>query len=295
MDRALPSSLAAKLSEGRFVVTAELAPPRGADPAEALALADSLAGLADAFNVTDNQNARLRLSSLALSRLLLERGHEPVWQVTCRDRNRLALQSDMLGAWSLGVRNVLVLTGDHVTSGDHPDAAPVFDLDSIQLLAAVASLNAGSCLAGKPLKGAPAFFAGAALACEQEPRAMALARFRKKIRAGARFFQTQAVFDPGALAPFMEIAAGEGVHILAGVLLLHSAAMVDYINKKVPGLKVPEGIGKRIASAPDQVEAGLDVAAELMSRLRPSAHGLHLMTAGRDRLIPAMLSRAGLR
>ncbi len=274
-------------------MTAEIAPPRGTEVAGSLELADSLAPLVDAFNVTDNQNARLRLSPLAFSRLLIERGHEPIFQITCRDRNRLALQSDLLGAWSLGVRNVLALTGDDVTAGDHPDAAAVFDLDAVQLLAAITSLNAGRDMVGRPLKGATGFFGGAALACEQKPRELALLRFRKKAAAGARFFQTQALFDPQALRPFHQEAARLGVFILGGILLLHSVRMIDYINRKVPGLSIPEEVSRRVSLAPDPVEAGLDEAARLIRECRPLCHGIHLMTAGRDELLPELLRRAG--
>jgi methylenetetrahydrofolate reductase (NADPH) len=285
------SLLHRKLAAGHFVVTAEIGPPKGTDVDPSLALASALAPRVDAFNVTDNQNARLRLSPLALCRLLIERGLEVIHQATCRDRNRLALQSDLLGAWALGIRNVLALTGDHITAGDHPDAAPVFDLDSIQLLSAISFLNGGRDLSGKPLKGSPSFFAGAALAPSQEPRELALLRFRKKISAGARFFQTQAVFGAEPLAPFREVARGEGVYLVAGVLLLHSPRVVEYIDRNVPGLRIPPETGRRIRHAKDPLEAGLDEACRIIGECREACHGVHLMTAGRDDLLPGLIER----
>jgi methylenetetrahydrofolate reductase (NADPH) len=289
-----PSPLSRTLAGGGFAVTAELAPPRGTEVAGALNLASGLAPLVHAFNVTDNQNARLRLSPLAFSRLLVERGLEPVFQITCRDRNRLALQSDLLGAWALGITNVLALTGDAITAGDHPDAAAVFDLDSLQLLGAISALNNGHDLAGRPLKGSPRFFAGAALACEQQPVELALLRFGKKIAAGARFFQTQALFDAGALRPFRETARREGVFIIGGILLLHSVKMIDYINRKVPGLRIPDKIARKVSGSKDPVSTGIDEAAKVIRACRGVCQGVHLMTAGRDDLLPELLRRADL-
>lgn len=260
----------------------------------ALHLASELAGFVDAFNVTDNQNARLKLSPMAISHRLIEEGHDVIYQITCRDRNRLALQSDLLGAWSLKIRNVLALTGDHVTAGDHPDTAPVFDLDSIQLLSTIASLNTGRDMAGRELTGVPSFFPGAALACDQQPIELQMIRFRKKAAAGARFFQTQAVFGASSLRPFLEEADKRGIFIIGGILLIHSTSMIEYIKKNVPGLEIPDDVAARISSSADPVEAGLEEAQRIIEECRPFCHGIHLMAAGREKMLVDLVRRAGL-
>jgi 5,10-methylenetetrahydrofolate reductase len=288
------SPLEEKLRAGEFVITAEIAPPHGTDVGAALETVSSIAGVIDAVNVTDNQNSRLKLSSLVFSHIMYDRGYEVIFQLACRDRNRLALQSDLLGAWSLGIRNILAISGDHITAGGHPETAAVFDLDSIQLLSVISSMNSGSDMSGKSLSGSPDFFPGAALACENQPTSLQLMRFRKKIGAGARFFQTQAIFDPSNLEAFMRIAEKEGVFILSGILLLHSPSMIDFVNRKIPGLRVPEEVTRRIASAADPLEAGIEEAARQIREFRNLGHGVHLMTPGREKLVPEILERAGL-
>ncbi|HPP53896.1 MAG TPA: methylenetetrahydrofolate reductase, partial [Thermoguttaceae bacterium] len=220
------------LQEKDFVVTAEIGPPKGTDVSRLVHHIELLRDRVDALNVTDNQSSVMRVSSLAACRLIVEHGGEPILQLTCRDRNRLALQSELLSAWVLGVRNVLCLTGDYVTVGDHPEAKPVFDLDSVQLLQTVQYLNQGRDLAGNNLEGATDFLAGSVVTPEADPLEPQLVKFAKKVRAGARFFQTQAVYDLDRFRRFMEqarrlLAQNQmgPVKILAGIVLLTSAKM----------------------------------------------------------------------
>lgn len=278
------SKLAEQLAAGRFVVTAEIAPPKGIDMARALSKARLMKELA-AVNVTDNQGANMRLSPLALSALLLREGIEPILQLTCRDRNRLALQSDLLGAAALGIENLLLLSGDHACFGDHPQARSVFDLDSIQLLAAVRGLCAGHDMAGKPLRGVPHFFAGAAVTPEAEPFELMFQKFAKKAQAGTAFFQTQAVYDVDKLTRFMEAAAPLGKPVLLGVLLLKNARMAEFLNRSIPGVRVPARLIERLDNAADPLEEGIAIAREMVGHARRLCQGVHLMTLGHEERI----------
>jgi len=278
------------LREGRFTLTVELSPPKGTDVSALIEHAQSLLPHATAFNLTDNQSAVMHLSSLGAARLVRETGGDVILQVTGRDRNRLALQSDLLAASVLGIGNVLSLTGDHVTCGDHPGAKPVFDLDSVHILQAVRELNEGRDLSGNSLQGATELFPGAAVAPEYEPFDLQWLKFEKKVESGAEFFQTQAVFSPAALERLVTRASTLPVYVLAGVLLLKSAAMARYINRRVPGLNVPEDIVQRLAEAADPLQEGMSIAAEQIARYRHMCHGVHLMTAGREDLAAKILS-----
>jgi len=283
-------------AEKDFVVTAEIGPPKGTDVAEMLRRIDLLKDKVDGLNATDNQAAVMRVSSLAVCRLIRERGGEPILQMTCRDRNRLALQSDLLSAWILGVRNVLTLTGDYVTFGDHPDAKPVYDLDSVQLLQTIDALNHGKDLAGNELKGATGFFAGAAVTPEADPLEPQLLKFEKKVRAGAKFFQTQAVYDLDKFKHFMDQARKYEVKILAGVVLLVSAGMARYMNKNVPGITVPETLIQELAdAAKDQaLDRGIAIAGRTIRRLREEklCDGVHVMAIGKEDRVPDILRAA---
>jgi methylenetetrahydrofolate reductase (NADPH) len=283
------SKLQQKLDAGEFVVTAEVCPPKGSDCAEFLTKAKALHGIADAINVTDNQGANMRISPLAAAALLVREGIEPIFQITCRDRNRMALQSDLLGAAALGVRNVLALTGDHISFGDHRQAKPVFDLDSVQLLQAIAELTSGKDLAGHPLHGTPVFYAGAAAAPEAEPFAPTLLKLEKKAAAGARFLQTQAVFDPARLRAFREAVAPLGVKIIAGILLLKSARMAHFITANIPGLQVPDHLIAELESAESPLAMGVEIAQRLAAEASSFCNGLHIMAMGREDLIPDIL------
>jgi 5,10-methylenetetrahydrofolate reductase len=276
------------LAAGRFVVTAEIAPPKGTEVAAALAKARAFAGVT-AVNVTDNQGANMRLSPLALSALLVREGVEPILQLTCRDRNRLALQSDLLGAAALGVENLLLLSGDHARFGDHPGAKPVFDLDSVQLLQVATGLAAGRDMAGKPLSGAPRFFAGAAVTPEAEPFELMFQKVAKKVEAGARFFQTQAVFDVAKLERFMTEVRPLETPVILGVLLLKNARMARFLNEHIPGVRVPEALIERLDGAAQPLAEGAAIARELVGAARRLCQGVHLMTLGHEEKIPEIL------
>ena len=286
------SRLQRELEAGSFVMTAEICPPRGTDMAGFVEKARLLKDVVVAANVTDNQRAVMRLSSLACAAVLIKEGVEPVFQMTCRDRNRLALQSDLLGAWVMGVRNVLALTGDHVTFGDHRGAKAVFDLDAVQLVDTIRTLNEGKNLNGKALQGGTDFYTGAVVTPEADPVEPEMIKFEKKVRAGARFFQTQAIFDMDRFKSFMEIASKHDVKVLGGVLLLKSAKMANYLNEKVPGVKVPRSLIEELENAPDELEKGVEIASRQVSELRGLCHGAHIMAISTEEVVPRIIEGA---
>jgi len=232
----------------------------------------------------------MRMTPLTAAALLVREGIEPIMQITCRDRNRLALQSDLLGAAAMGIHNILALTGDHISCGDHHQGRAVFDLDSVLLIQTIQGLNEGRDINGKPLDGSTTFFTGAAAAPEVEPFIVTRPKLVKKAMAGARFFQTQAVFDPQRLQMFCETVEPLGVKVIAGILVLRSAKMAEYINRNIPGLKIPATVVERIASAPDPAVEGVRIATELAVRCRGICHGVHLMAMGRDEIVPAIVA-----
>jgi len=282
------SKLQEMLAAGQFVATAEIAPPKGVDLAPVLAKASVFSGVT-AVNVTDNQGANMRMTPLVVAGQLRQHGIEPILQLTCRDRNRLALQSDLLGAAALGIENVLLLSGDHIRFGDHPEARSVFDLDSVQLLQAVNNVQQGCDMVGKTLAGTPRFFSGAAVSPESEPFELMFQKYRKKVDAGAQFFQTQAVFDTGRLERFMAAAVELKVPVLAGVLLLKSARMARFLNDNIPGVRVPESLIERLERASDPVGEGVRIAREITAAARQCCQGVHLMTLGYEERIPEIL------
>ena len=283
-------------SEKDFVVTAEIGPPKGTDIAQMIHHIDLIKDKVDALNVTDNQSSVMRIGSLAVCRLILDRGGEPILQLTCRDRNRLALQSELLSAAVLGVNNVLCLTGDHVSIGDHPQARPVFDLDSVQLLQTVGLLNDGTDLSGTELQGATDFFPGAVVTPEADPIEPQMIKFEKKIAAGAKFIQTQAIYDLENFRRFMEKARREGVKIMAGIVLLVSAGMARYMNKNVPGIFVPEELIDEMSTAnkDDRIETGIRIAGRMIRQLREEkmCDGVHIMAIGKEERVPDILDAA---
>jgi len=290
-------SLQSLLETGKFVVTAEVGPLKGTDTTEINEVAEILRGRIDATNVTDQQSSVMRLGSLATCHLLKERGLDPIFQMTCRDRNRLAMQSDLLSAWVLGIENVLAITGDLPSLGDHPQAKPVYDLDSVQLLWVINKLNEGYDMAGNELKGKPNFFAGAVVNPGTDTEAafeLQLIKMEKKINAGARFFQTQAVYDVDAFAKFMKRAKGFNVPILAGIIPLKSAGMARFINKNVAGVFVPEELIDKMAKTEDKTRTGIEIAANLAKELKDICHGVHIMAIGWEKKVPAVLDAAGL-
>ncbi|MFQ5479649.1 MAG: methylenetetrahydrofolate reductase [Thermodesulfobacteriota bacterium] len=288
------SKLQSELTAGRFVVTAEICPPRGTDTTAFMDKARQLSGSIVAANVTDNQRAVMRLSSLACSVLLLQAGIEPVFQMTCRDRNRLGIQSDLLGAWALGIKNILALSGDDVSAGDHRGAKAVFDLDSVQLVDTISILNNGKNLNGKELRGGTGFYTGAVVAPEAEPWEPEEIKFEKKIAVGARFFQTQAIYDMDRFKRFFDkaSAAFPEVKILGGILLLKSAKMAEFLNKNVPGVTVPGHYIDELNAAPDQLQKGIEIASRQVRELKKYCHGAHIMAIGQERSVIPIIEGA---
>lgn len=290
-------SLKSQLEAEKFVVTSEVGPLKGADTTEIKEVAEFLRGRVDAVNVTDQQSSVMRLGSLATCHLLKEAGLEPVFQVTCRDRNRIALQSDLLSAYVLGVENVLSITGDLPSLGDHPQAKPVYDLDSVQLLEVIRRLNEGYDMVGNELQGRPNFYPGAVVNPGADTEAafeLQLIKMEKKIEAGARFFQTQAIYDVDVFARFMKRVEGFGVPILVGIIPLKSAGMAKYMNKNVAGVSVPEELIEQMASAEDRAKTGIEIAAKLIWELKDMCQGTHIMPIGWEKRVPTILDAAGL-
>ncbi len=287
-------SLCDKIEAGTFVITSEIGPPKGTDIREILDDAAALKGRVDAINVTDLQSSVMRMGSLAVCHLLIEKGIEPVFQLTCRDRNRLALQSDLLSAAALGIENVVILTGDYPTLGDHPEAKPVFDLGSIELLEVARNLQAGTDMKGNPLKGAPKFCVGAVVNPGADPLEPEILKMERKIASGARFFQTQAVFDVAQFARFIDGTKHLKTTILAGVLLLKSAGMARFMNKNVAGISVPDAFISEMDSAKDKSAASIAIAARLIRELKPLCRGIHIMPIGWNKKVPLVLDAAGL-
>jgi 5,10-methylenetetrahydrofolate reductase len=289
--------LTERFEKGKFVITCEVGPPKGAEIKESINELEPLRSKIDAFNVTDLQSSVLRLGSLATCRLLKEKDLEPIMQLTCRDRNRLALQSDVLSAAVLGIENLLCLTGDHPKLGDHPDAMPVFDLDSVQLLSAVRGLMKGKDLAGNDLEGKPPQFClGAVVNPGADPLEPQILKMEKKADAGAEFFQTQAVYEVDKFASFCEKVKHLELPIMAGIVLLKSPTMAKFMNENVAGIHVPDEIINELASVEKEkrVQKSLEISARLIKQLHGSCQGIHIMSLGWERHIPAVLKMAGL-
>lgn len=287
---------------GRFVVTSEIGPPKGTDIEAMTADIELLKGRVSGLNVTDNQSAVMRLGPTAVAHEIIERGGEAIYQLTCRDRNRLALQSDLLSAHVLGVRNVLCLTGDHPSIGDHPQAKPVYDFDSVHLIQCAQRLNEGVDWNGAELQGATDLYVGAVVAPDADPVRPQLFKFAKKVEAGADFFQTQAVYDMDRFAEFMaaarDITAGTDVKVLAGLLVLSGVGMARYMNASVPGITVPDPLVKELAEAAKGEAAlvGAEICARHIRFLRDEGicDGVHVMALGRADLVPRILDAAGI-
>jgi len=281
---------------GRFLVTAEVMPAKGGDPGHMLAMARQLKGRVHAVNVTDGSRAVMRMSSLAAATLLQQEGVEAICQMACRDRNRIALQADLMGAHALGLRNILALTGDPVKAGDHKDAKSVFDLESVRFLKLIQHLNRGEDSNGNPLTDGPLdLFPGAAVDPQSPSWSGLQRRFENKIKAGAQFFQSQLITDFDRLAKFMEdIAAGAGRPVLAGIFLLKSAKNAQFINRNVPGAQIPDTIVERLAQASDPLQEGIKIAGEQVQAARHICDGVHLMAVKREDLIPQILDMGGI-
>ncbi len=284
-----------KLQAGKFLLTSEIGPPKGIETKTLLEDAELVRNRVDAINVTDLQSSVMRLGSLAVCSLLKQKGFEPVFQVTCRDRNRLALQSDILSAAALGIENLLILTGDHTTLGDHPDAKPVFDLDSVQLLQVVKKLQEGTDMKGNKLVGAaPKFCVGAVVNPGADPLEPQIIKMEKKIAAGAEFFQTQAIYDIKTFENFLNKTKHLKVPILGGIVLLKSAGMAKFMNKNVAGVFVPDNLIKEMEETKDKVAKSVEIAARLIKELKPMCQGIHIMPIGWDKVVPKVLEASSL-
>jgi len=290
------SRLRETLNRGEFAVTVEYNPPKGTNVSALLDNAKALLGRVNGVNVTDNTAAIMRAGSLPVCRLLYEMGHDPVMQITCRDRNRLAIQSDLLGAHLLGVRNVLCLTGDYPTVGDHKDAKPVYDLDSVQIMQLIRGLNDEGDLVGNKLNGGTDFLIGAAVTPEADPAGPMLVKFETKVNAGAQFFQTQAIYDTENFKTFMQQVRKFKVKVLAGILLLRSAKMAQFLNANIPGISVPEEIIEELRAAGPKREpdAGVDIAVRTIKAVRPHCDGVHIMAIKAVDRLPEILTKAEL-
>lgn len=286
------------LNSGKFITTSEIGPPKGTNMEQTLRHIDLLKDKVDALNATDNQSSVMRYPSLGLCLAIKERGGEPILQMTCRDRNRMALEADLLFAYERGIRTVLCLTGDAITVGDHKAAKQVFDLDSVQLLRTVRLMESGKDLGGNDLDGPFEFCAGAIVTPEAEPIEPQLLKFKKKAAAGAEFFQTQAVYDIDNLRKFMEYARQLNTKILAGIVLLTSAGMARFMNKNVPGIFVPQKFIDEMAGAEKgkALQTGIEIAGRMIKTIKEESicDGVHIMAIGKEEVVPDILAAAGL-
>jgi len=286
------------LDSSRFVVTSEIGPPKGTNLEKTRHHIDLLKDKVDGLNVTDHQSSVMRFPSIGGCLEIKERGGEPILQMTCRDRNQMALQADLLLAYSRGITNVLCLTGDAIVVGDHKEARGVFELDSTQLLRAIRQLESGKDLGGNDLDGGVKFCAGAIVTPEAKPIGPQLIKFEKKIEAGAEFIQTQAIYDLDNFAKFMDYARQFRVKILAGIVLLVSARMAKYMNENVPGISVPQNLIDEMAGAPkgEALNKGIEIAGRMIADLKKNSvcDGVHIMAIGKEEVVPDILAAAGI-
>jgi 5,10-methylenetetrahydrofolate reductase len=292
------SRLEQKIRSRAFVVTSELTPPKGIDLTELLAKAEMLKPWVDALNLTESPRARMAIEPKAVAHRLIDQDIEPILQVTARDRNRIAIQADLLGAATLGIENVVFMSGDSPSGGDHPDAKPVFDLNATEMLNMARALAGGHDMSGNALKGAPRLFLGAVTNPGATEFAREVENTRRKIDAGAKFLQTQALYERSTLERFLDALKPDGVAILAGIIPLKSAKMAHWLNDKVPGVRVPDGLIEQMHRAADsgtEVDNGVDIAARVIRDVRPLCAGVHVMGLGWEDHIPAILEASGVR
>ena len=291
-------SLKEVLHSGKFVVTGEIGPPKGTNIEKMMHHIDLLKDKVDAMNVTDHQSSVMRFPSIGGALAVKEQGGEPILQMTCRDRNRLALQAELLFAYTRGIRNVLCLTGDAVPVGDHKMAKGVFDLDSSQLLRTVRQLESGKDMGGNDLDGKVEFCAGAIVTPEADPLEPQLIKFEKKVDSGAEFFQTQAIYDLDNFRRFMDFARRFKVKVLAGIILLVSARMAKYMNNNVPGIFVPQTLIDELSAAPkgEALKVGIEIAARMIRVLKEESicDGVHIMAIGKEEVVPDILNAADI-
>jgi 5,10-methylenetetrahydrofolate reductase len=286
--------LTERFESGEFVVTSEIGPPKGVDIAKMIEEAELMRDRVHAINITDQQSSVMRLGALAVCKLLKDKDIDSVFQLTCRDRNRIALQSDLLSASVLGLENVLCLTGDYVSLGDHPQAKPVFDMDSISLLQAAVALRDGKDIAGNELQGNPDFCLGAVVAPAADPVEPQIIKMEKKVKVGAQFFQTQAVYEPEKFEQFMNQVKHLGVPVMLGIVLLKSAGMARFMNKNVAGVHVPDSLIDEMDKAEERVKKSIEIAARLIKEMKDMCQGVHIMPIGWEKHVPAVLDAAGL-
>ena len=283
---------------GEYVISAEVGPPKGIHVEHLVEEAKTYLSGITAVNVTDNQSSVMRLGSLATCKVLKDAGLTPIYQLTCRDRNRIALQSDLLSAAMLGIENILCLTGDHTKMGDHPGAKPVFDLDSVSLLHTVSQLEKGVDLGGNPLVGeAPSFAKGAVVSPCSDSVDAQLAKMERKVMAGAEYFQTQAIFEPEKFIKFMEKAKQFGKPVQLGIIIPKSAGMAKFMNKNVAGINVPQDMIDELAADKEKAKSGItgvEIAARIIKECKPYCQGLHIMALGWEDKVPMLLEKAGL-
>lgn len=295
------SNLERVLGEGHFAVTAELGPPKGTSAEFVRRKAELLKPCCDAVNITDNQTAVVRMSSVAACAFVRQEGLDTVMQMTCRDRNRIAIQSDILGAVALDIRNLLCLSGDHQKFGNHPGSKNVHDLDSIQLIGVVKKMrDEAQFMSGDKISGGVPLFIGAAANPYADPFEFRVLRLAKKVKAGADFIQTQAIFDVERFAKWMEMVRDKGldqkIHILAGLIPIKSVGMARYMRDYVSGLMVPDELVTRMENAKDAKEEGVQIALEIIEQIRdiPGVHGIHIMAVAWEEIVPLITERAGL-
>lgn len=286
------SSFAESLSSGRFLVTAELNPPKGTDLSDMLKKAESLRGWVDAFNLTDSASAIMTMAPLGAAAALKQHGFEPIVQLTGRDRNRIAIQGDLLAGAALGVDAIVCMGGDPPDAGDHPDAKGVFDFDTIALLKAAKSMNNGTDFMGKQLKGTPHYTIGAVANPGAPDLDKEIARMEQKVEEGAEFFQTQAVYEPEVFARFMERAKAFGKPVLAGFIVLKSGDMARRLNETLPGVHVPDPLIGEMDGADDRSAKSIEIGGRIISEIKETCQGVHIMAIGWESRIPAILQAA---
>jgi 5,10-methylenetetrahydrofolate reductase len=294
----MPASFKEILDSGKFIVTGEIAPPKGTNLEQMNHHIGMLKDKVDALNVTDHQSSVMRFPSIGGCLAIREQNGVPILQMTCRDRNRMSLQAELLFAYTRGINNVLCLTGDAVPVGDHKEAKGVFDLDSVQLLKTILALESGYDIGGNELDGAVEFCSGAIVTPEANPLEPQLMKFEKKVEAGAVFFQTQAVYDLDNFIRFMEYARNFPVKVLAGIVLLSSARMAKYMTENVPGIFVPQNLIDELSNAPkgEVLAKGIEIAGRMISTLKNESicDGVHVMAIGKEEVIPDILAAAGI-
>ncbi|WP_102398960.1 methylenetetrahydrofolate reductase [Haloimpatiens massiliensis] len=279
-----------------FAITAEMAPPKGTDLSHLIECAKAIKGRAHGVNVTDFQAATVKATSLATCKMLKDAGLEPVLQITGRDRNRIAIEGELLSAGIFGIENVLALTGDYTVLGDHPGAKPVYDLDSVDILKVASTISSGVDMMGNELKGTPNFYLGACVSPKYDPLELQILKMKKKIEAGAKFFQTQAVYDIDTLRKFREMTKDLNTNVMVGIIPLKSAGMAKYMNANVAGVYVPDEIIERMKGAENKAQEGINIAAEFIKQAREEGlcEGVHIMAIGAEENVPVILDRAGL-